>query len=252
MSERPAGVEGFVNHVIVGGTVKRIGARLHRDIEYGARGQAKLGGEVAGLHGDFLDGVYAGLRERVGAHAKTVGGIETLDTDLLGVYRRALQANGVRADVVGAGDHLRYGERIANSAQGADGQLIDALGGDVMAEFTAFGFEKRGGFVDGDRFRGGADFERGVGPNCFEGLQREALADVFFESGDGDADFVGPGRQLADGVAARSGGGGAIDGSRGDIAGFDGSAGDDGARGIGNSSGDAAAIALAEHGERDE
>jgi hypothetical protein len=115
-----------------------------------------------------------------------------------------------------------------------------------VAQIPGLRLEQLRGFVDRNRFAGGADFEADIDTQHLGHLNGESLASVLFETGHGDGEFIRAGRQLGDGVIAGARRRGLIHGPRSDVTGFEGRTRHHGPRGISDSPGDGAAIALCE------
>jgi hypothetical protein len=120
------------------------------------------------LQGELLDHFDGGLGDG-GGPAGVVGGGDVLafddDFELIGLGAVGAVAVGVADDAGGEEGEGGPGADVAGGAAAAaevDGEVVDAVAGDVDGLFGVFGFEEGSGGGDGDGFGGGADGEGDV------------------------------------------------------------------------------------------
>ena len=88
--KRRAGVQRFVHEVIEYSSVELVGTRLHRVIEVAAARLTKLGGIIAGLNSNFLDGINTGLNVLIGLVRHAIDGVLTFNADSMRAGRHSI------------------------------------------------------------------------------------------------------------------------------------------------------------------
>ena len=110
----PAGVERFVNEVVVGAAVKLIRSRFHRDVKQAAARLTEFRRVVAGLDGDLLCRLHAGLRLGDTAEANRGCGILTLDAKRGRVALQSIDADSLIRQPCGARNDIHNRVGAAN------------------------------------------------------------------------------------------------------------------------------------------
>src|SRR5215831_16829363 len=257
VGKRLAGVQGFINEVLVAATVELVSTGFERNVHDCVAGLPKLRRVITGLNREFLDRVRSRLTLLRCALAETVGRVHALDHYHVGVVCAAVDAND-RADLSGSDCQCRAWnqssdcKRVPDAAAAGEGaclqnrKIVDAFCSNDMAQFSALGLQQRRVGLHGDRLRGAADLEPNIDSNGLRRLNRQTLPDVFLESVQLCRELINARRQLrqceisgfsADGVIFRPGF---------DICCNDTRPGNDGVRRIGHSSSNRTPIGLSE------
>src|SRR5215831_16785783 len=93
ISKRPAGVQRFVDEIIVNTAMERVGSRLHRHVEQTTARLTEFSREVAGLDCDFLNSFDALLCLRDLTVADRGGSILPIDAQPGGVALHSVHAH---------------------------------------------------------------------------------------------------------------------------------------------------------------
>ncbi len=227
-----------------------VGPRLGGEVEHASEHLTVLGREVCRLHRELADG----LDRRGGHRARPdrvvrAGDVLAFEVDLEGAARGAVDAGAF----VGPGHARRQGDEsqpvadrshIAAAAAEIQRQLVDPIAADVDALLRVVGLQQRGFCRDADRFRGGAQLQRGVDARRLRDLDAHRGEDERLESHRLDRQVVDAGGQGAERVVARAGRDGAVLDPGLRIPGHDLRTGDDGRLRIRHPSSDGTSIAL--------
>ena len=118
--------------------MERVGAGFHRVVEISAGSLSVFRGEVAGLNGDFLNGVHATLAVLLCNLPDVAGRVLSFDANAFAIGGKAVHDDrqAVLERRAGEEDDLLQG--IANVAEGAaaavgcqNGQIVDVRGSDA-------------------------------------------------------------------------------------------------------------------------
>ena len=146
--ERIAGVEDFVDEIVVGAAVIRVGPGPHRDVEQATAHLSVFGREVTGLNRGLLDRIDARLGLLRDARGTGVGSVLTFDAEGLRVGGRPVDSDQRVGDVVHTRDHLHHVVRVTNAratgkraADTQDRKVVHLIHIDVVTQSAAFGIE---------------------------------------------------------------------------------------------------------------
>ena len=149
VGERYSRIQKFIHQIIVCAAVELVRTGFHRVVEIAAARLSVLGGIIARLNGNLLDRIDPGLSHLVLLTPHTIGRVLTLDSNSLRTGRHAVNAK--RVVVVKRcsrqkRNRLQWISNIAEASEareGDHGQVVQLVGGDVLADFAAFGLQQR-------------------------------------------------------------------------------------------------------------
>ena len=204
--ERLSGVEILVNKIVVNGAVISVRTRFRREVKKAAAHLSELRGEIAGLKGEFLNGLHRRLIVVSGSLRQTIGGILTFEHDLERRVRRAVDANCVLAAWLDprARRERHESQGITNRASLGCGEIqrqcVDSVRAYGRALFGAFRLEQRRVRLYGNGIGSGAHLQRQIDSRRLRNLDDNVAFGEFLKAGSIGADVVHSGRKRRDGV----------------------------------------------------
>ena len=201
VGEGQARVEGFVHEILVGASVKLVGAGFHGVVEVAASRLPKLRRKIAGLDGYFLDRVDAALVDLSDLVPHAIGRVLTVDANGFRGGGQAVHAYTAIGGIHDAREKLGDRQRIANvaeavgkkacaSAQCQHRKVVRVINGHVVAQFAALGLQEGSLGGDGNRVGDRAHVQLDVLPNVRRHRDNQVLADEFLEASHGDRQRV--------------------------------------------------------------
>ena len=178
------------------------------------------------------------------AHGLGVGGKTVYPDSDVGTISRPREKLHNRVGIADSG-------RACGGTDGHDGEVVHRVGSDRVAKLTAFGFQQRSGLCDRHRLRVRSYFQHNVDTVGLSDVDRDALADEFLETWNGDCELILSGGQLRQCVVSGGGRSGLINSAGFDVFDFHGRGGHHGAGGIRNRAGDSSTVALRKNGARE-
>src|SRR5262245_35024285 len=182
--------------------MERVRSGLHRVVEVTAAGLAVFRIIIAGLDGDFLQRVNAGLTALIELPPHAVCRILPLNADSLRTRWHPVNAKRVVTDKRGARQERYRRQRISNVADGTAGaqrqdwKITQRVQVDVMAYFTTFRFQQRRSRFDRDLIAHGSDFQFYVYAHRLREPYGEVRPNEFLESWESGRKFIGTDWQL--------------------------------------------------------